>query len=44
MLEALLWGLVGSSSLVLGAGLGLRLGLSGRAIGLLMGSELKRYA
>lgn len=37
MLEALLWGLAGSSSLVLGAVLGLRLSLSPRALGLALG-------
>lgn len=37
VLESLLWGLVGSSSLVLGAALGLRVPLPQRALGLLMG-------
>lgn len=37
MLAALLWGLVGSSSLVLGALLGARVTLPGRALGLLLG-------
>ena len=37
MLEALLWGIVGSSSLVIGAALGLHVPMSPRALGLLMG-------
>lgn len=37
MLEALLWGLAGSSSLVIGAVLGLRVSLSERVLGLLLG-------
>jgi zinc transporter, ZIP family len=37
MLEALLWGLVGSSSLVLGAVIGLRVAIGRRPLGLLMG-------
>ncbi|HEU4655917.1 MAG TPA: ZIP family metal transporter [Capillimicrobium sp.] len=37
MLEALLWGLVGSSSLVIGATIGARAGLADRWLGLLLG-------
>jgi len=37
MLEALMWGLVGSSSLVIGAVIGLRVPISPRNLGLLMG-------